>query len=61
MRLSDLSNMIPYLYSGDFNKMSRKNNDHTKKPWEKTFEEIKDDKETTREELVDRAIDETRC
>lgn len=41
--------------------MSRKNNDHTKKPWEKTFEEIKDDKETTREELVDRAIDETRC
>lgn len=24
--------------------MSRKSNDHTKKPWEKTFEEIKDDK-----------------
>lgn len=44
MTLSDLSSMIPYLYSGILIKMSRKNNDHTKKPWEKTFEEIKDDK-----------------
>lgn len=61
MTLSDLSSMIPYLYSGILIKMSRKNNDHTKKPWEKTFEEIKDDKEITRVELAGRAINEIRC